>query len=108
VALVFFGYQTPYFPRLASTNRFVSDKFQDTLLGVFLGAINGYLIFGTIWYWLHELNYPFSIITAPVPGTAMGDAALKIIPFLAPHWLGTPVIFFAVGIAFVFVLVVFI
>ncbi len=28
------------------------------LLGGLVGALNGYLIFGTFWYYLHQLNYP--------------------------------------------------
>ncbi|HVN54288.1 MAG TPA: CvpA family protein [Anaerolineaceae bacterium] len=108
LALAFFGYQTPNIPRLAGNNRFARERLQDTLLGLFLGAVNGYLIVGSIWYYMNEANYPFPYITAPDPNTAMGEAALKLIPMLPPHWLGTPAIYFAVAIAFVFVLVVFI
>jgi hypothetical protein len=38
----------------------------------------------------------------------MGDAALHLIPLLAPRLLGEPAIYFAVILAFIFVLVVFI
>jgi hypothetical protein len=38
----------------------------------------------------------------------MGDAALELIPMLAPRLLGEPTIYFAVMLAFIFVLVVFI
>ncbi len=108
LALVFFGYQTPNIPHLAMTNRFIREHFQDTLLGLFLGAINGYLIIGSLWYFLHEAGYPFTYITPPVAGDPLGDAALKLIPFLPPYWMGAPVIYLVVGIAFIFVLVVFI
>jgi uncharacterized membrane protein required for colicin V production len=27
-------------------------------LGGLVGALNGYLIFGTFWYYLNQLNYP--------------------------------------------------
>lgn len=107
-ALVFFGYQTPNIPRLAQTNRFVREHLQDTLLGLFLGAVNGYLIFGSIWYFMHDAGYPFPYITAPSAMDSLGQAALKLIPMLPPAWLGTPLIYFAAAIAFVFVLVVFI
>jgi hypothetical protein len=107
-ALVFFGYQTPNLPRIAESGRFVRERLQDVLLGVFLGAINGYFIFGSIWSYMHEAGYPFDYITMPVAGTDLGDAALKLIPMLPPLWLGAPVIYFAVAVAFVFVLVVFI
>ncbi len=105
--LVFFGYQTPRLPRLSDSPRFIRDTLQDGLLGLFLGAINGYLIFGTLWFYLNDANYPFPYISAPVPGSPLGDAALKLIPMLPPAWLGAPFIYFAVAASFVFVLVVF-
>jgi len=107
-ALFFFGDQTPNIPRIAASGRFARERLQDTLLGLFLGALNGYLIFGIIWYYMHEANYPFPYITAPLAGTPLGDAALKLVPLLPPHWMGSPAIYFAVALAFVFVLVVFI
>ncbi len=107
-ALVFFGYQTPNFPRLAQSGRFARERLQDILLGFFLGAINGYLVWGTLWFYMNEASYPFAIVSPPDPATAAGQAALRLMPFLAPHWLTTPVIYFAVAVAFVFVMVVFI
>ena len=32
----------------------------------------------------------------------MGDAAIKMIPFLAPAWLATPLIYFVTAVAFGF------
>jgi hypothetical protein len=108
IVVIFFGYQTPNFPRVSENNRFMREHFQDAILGFLLGGFNGFMIFGSIWYFLHAANYPFPIIIPPIAGTPAGDAALKLIPLLAPTWLGTPVIYYAVAIAFVFVLVVFI
>lgn len=108
LVLVFFGYQTPNLPRIAASGRFVRERLQDVLLGFFLGAVNGFMIWGTIWYYLDAAHYPFNIILPPDPATAMGQAAQRLLPFLPPAWLGTPVIYFAVAIAFVFVMVVFI
>ncbi|WP_152031773.1 hypothetical protein [Longilinea arvoryzae] len=108
LSLVFFGYQTPKIPRLAESGRFARDRLQDSLLGIFLGAFNGYLIFGSLWFYMNAANYPFAIVTAPMAGTPIGDAAIRLLSFLPPNWLGSPAIYFAVAIAFVFVLVVFI
>jgi uncharacterized membrane protein required for colicin V production len=108
VAIVFFGYQTPNFPRMAENNRFARERFQDIILGLILGGINGFLIFGSLWYFLHVANYPFPIIIPPIAGTPAGESALQLIPFLAPTWLVSPVIYYAVAISFVLVLVVFI
>jgi uncharacterized membrane protein required for colicin V production len=105
--LVFFGYQTVNLSRFSSkANR---EKLQDSLLGFVLGALNGFLVIGTIWFYLAEANYPFSeYITPPVAGTPMGDAAMSLMPILAPRLLGEPAVYFAVMLCFIFVLVVFI
>jgi uncharacterized membrane protein required for colicin V production len=107
IVLVFFGYQTINIPRFAG--KVAREKLQDILLGFVMGAINGYLVVGTIWLYMHQANYPFGeFITPPVEGTVMGDAALALIPRLAPHMLGEPAIYFAVILSFIFVMVVFI
>jgi uncharacterized membrane protein required for colicin V production len=108
LVLVFFGYQTPNLPRIAQSGRFVRERLQDVLLGFFIGGVNGFLIWGTIWFYLNDAGYPFSIVSAPDPTTSFGEAAMRLMPFLAPQWLGAPAVYFAVAIAFVFVLVVFI
>lgn len=102
--LVFFGYQGPNIARLAGSNKFVREKLQDSLLGMFLGAINGYLVMGTLWYFLHQARYPFPELMSK----ELSPAALQLVALLPPQWmLGTPTIYFAVAIAFAFVLVVF-
>ena len=106
ITLVFFGYQTVGLPRFAG--KAAREKLQDSLLGFILGAMNGYFVIGTAWFYLDQAKYPFEYITAPVAGTPMGDAALRLIPMLAPHLLGEPAIYFAVMLCFIFVLVVFI
>lgn len=106
--IVFFGYQTPNFPRFSASPKLMRGSFQDTLLGLFIGLINGFLIFGTAWFYLNEANYPFDFISAPAAGTALGDAALNLMKILPPVWLGVPGIYFAVAIAFAMVIVVLI
>lgn len=108
VALVFFGYQGPNLPRLAGTGRFARERLQDSLLGFFLGGINGYLVWGTIWYFLHSAGYPFpGVFEWPPADPAVQNAVNRMIEVMPPTWLGIPVIYFAVAIAFAFVLVVF-
>ena len=108
VLLAFFGYQTPRFPRISEA-KFARDRLSDTLLGLFLGVLNGYLIVGTLWYFLASAQYgPMSkFIVAPTEATEMGKAAIQLLSLMAPVWLGIPYIYFAVGLAFVFVIVVF-
>ncbi len=106
--MTFFGYQGPNIPHLVDSGKFVRDRFQDILLGIFLGAVNGYMVFGTAWFYLAEAGYPFDWISAPDEITEAGLNALGLIEILPPQWLVSPLIYIAVAIAFVFVLVVFI
>lgn len=103
--LVFFGYQTPNIQRFAS--KMTREKIQDMLLGAFLGAINGYLITGSIWYYLHEGGYPFTKVVQPPPADLI-EQVNNMMNYMPPELLGVPGIYFAVVIAFIFVLVVFI
>jgi len=102
--LVFFGYQTPNIPRFAA--KMTREKFQDILLGAFLGAFNGYLIFGSIWYFIDELRYPFPAISAP--SADLLASIDKMMHYMPPELLGVPGIYFAVVVAFIFMIVVFI
>lgn len=108
--LAFFGYQTPSIPRVASRGHFVREKIQDTLLGLILGAFNGYLLVGSLWYFLHEAGYPFpNLIAPPEPGVMLGEQALTLLKYAPPRWLSsTPTVYFAIAFAFLFVIVVFI
>jgi len=108
IMMVFFGDQTPSITRLAGTGKFVRERLQDSLLGLFLGALNGYLIIGSIWFYMDQAGYPFDLISAPDVNTAMGQAAAELVELLPPNFMAPPTIYFAVAVAFVFVLVVFI
>ena len=106
ITLVYFGYQTVIsVQRLAA--RAARERLQDTLFGIFVGAINGYLISGTILFYLNEANYPFpKIVSAPT-----GDILTSVqtmMNWMPPHLLGEPGIYFAVLVCFIFVIVVFI
>jgi uncharacterized membrane protein required for colicin V production len=103
--LVFFGYQTPNLARFApKVNR---EKLQDVILGVVIGALNGYLIAGTIWFYMADAVYPFTNIIAPPTGD-LAKVAESMLHYMPPRLLGIPGIYFAVVIAFMFVIVVFI
>ena len=106
--MTFFGYQGPNIPRMIDNTRFVRDRFEDLLLGSFLGGFNGYMIFGTAWYFLIQAGYPFNWISEPDQLTEAGRNAIGLIEILPPQWLQPPLIYIAVALAFVFILVVFI
>jgi uncharacterized membrane protein required for colicin V production len=107
MALVFFGYQTvALIPHLQS--KATRERLQDALFGVIVGAINGYLISGTILFYLAQTNYQAlpNIVLAP---TAESAGVLQtLMAYMPPHLLGEPGIYFAVILCFVFVIVVYI
>jgi uncharacterized membrane protein required for colicin V production len=101
VSVTFFGYQTPNIRRLSEV--MIRESFQDSLLGFFIGLLNGYFVVGSIWFYLHQFGYPYDFILAPIDPEALGMLA-----YLPPAWLGIPAVYFAVAIAFTFVVVVLI
>ena len=106
ITLVYFGYQTVVsIAHLAS--RAARERLQDTLFGFFMGAINGYLISGTILFYLHQANYPFTNIVSAPTGDVLESVQIMM-NYMPPHLLGEPLIYFAVLICFIFVIVVFI
>ena len=107
LVLVYFGYQTVVsIPHLAS--RAARERLQDTLFGVILGAINGYLIAGTVLFYMHIADYPFpTIISKPADPTLL-QTVNQMMLYMPPQLLGEPGIYFAIILAFVFVLVVYI
>lgn len=94
----FFGYQSPKLRRISES--VTRERFQDAVLGALVGGINGYFLFGSLLYYLHQFNYPFDWVSAP------GADLLGILAYLPPAWLGVPAIYFAVAVAFTFVMVV--
>ncbi|MDQ2690500.1 MAG: CvpA family protein [Chloroflexota bacterium] len=107
LTLVYFGYQTVVsIPHLASRAR--RERLQDSLFGVILGAINGYLVAGTILFYLHIADYPFpEIISRPADPTLL-QTVNQMMLYMPPQLLGEPGIYFAIILAFVFILVVYI
>jgi hypothetical protein len=107
LVLVFFGYQTVItISRLAS--KAARERLQDTLFGVILGAFNGYLIAGTILYYMHVANYPFEKVITRPQDPALLQTVNQMMLYMPPQLLGEPGIYFAVILAFIFVLVVYI
>ncbi|MBC8171549.1 MAG: CvpA family protein [Anaerolineae bacterium] len=46
------------------------DQLQTNILGAVMGFLNGYLIWGTLWYFMHINNYPLApFITRPAVGS---------------------------------------
>jgi hypothetical protein len=107
IVLAVLGYQAPNLPALAGHTRFASRAPMDHLAGAFLGALNGFFIFGSLWFFMDMAGYPFAIISAPVGGTEIGDAAINLLAYLPPNWMVSPAIYFSAGLALALVVVAF-
>jgi hypothetical protein len=104
--LAYFGYLTPRLPWIPA-ERFLRERLQDWLLGLVLGAVNGALLFGSIWLFLHQAGYPFPGLEAAQAAAQNPDVA-AMMQYMPPVLLGESGLFIAVAVAFVFVLVVFV
>lgn len=99
IIMAIVGYTGPVASaRLAK--RSVRDNLQDVLLSAVLGGVNGYLIVGTIWFFLHAANYGIWGIVSPSVGSAAASLVANSPPvLLTPSWLLT-----IVALSFVYVL----
>jgi uncharacterized membrane protein required for colicin V production len=120
LVIAFFSYQGPAFAGSRFGERLrVRDTFQDKLLGLIVGALNGYLIVGSLWSFLEYRvqpdsswirlpvgqQYPFDITVLARPDVAVGLDTLMgrlPLPLLAPY------LPFLVVIVFLFVIIVMI
>src|ERR1041384_7868508 len=95
IVLVYFGYQTVVsIPHLAS--RAVRERLQDTLFGAILGAINGYLVAGTILFYMHVADYPFRQVISKPTDPALVQTVNQMMLYMPPQLLGEPGIYFAI------------
>ncbi len=91
--LAFFGYQTPNIKGLAGP-RFARERLADTLMGILVGAFNGYLIFGSLWYYMDAAGYPFpKYIQAPPPGSELAAQVEQMMKWMPPAYLVPPWIY---------------
>lgn len=79
IVIVFFAYQTRALGRARPEGR---DNLQESVLGGIVGFLNGYLIWGSIWYFMDINQYPFSpLVVAPSPGSP-SDQARDLLPLV--------------------------
>jgi len=83
--VTFFAYQNRSVIGSTSTRGSNRDSLQTSVLGGLVGVFNGYLIWGSLWYFMDVANYPLQpYISAPVPGTASADFVGSLPLYLDP------------------------
>ncbi len=84
--ITFFAYQTPqrFEKQTRSRRRFREGGLQESLLGSLIGAFNGYLVFGSLWYYMRELGYP---LTPNIPAPYIGTLSESMQYNLPLDWL---------------------
>ncbi len=117
LGIVFFSYQGPTLAGAALRDRLrVRDSVQDKLLGGLIGAINGYLIFGTLWTFLEyrvtlpaitRLDAGFQYVFYPTISRPADALAMPLLEQLPLPLLGPFLPFLVVGM-FLFVIIVMI
>ena len=105
VIMGFFAYQTP--PEAISRSERDSERegFQDGILGALVGGWNGYLLFGALWWYMDNLEYPLRPFISPV---APDSASAELVDMLPLSWMlsgdGSILSLMMIGL-FVFVIV---
>lgn len=106
IALVYFGYQTVNISRFAS--KAARERLQDSLFGAVLGGVNGYLVAGTVLYYNHVANYPYSNIISRATDPAIAETIERMMAVMPPRFLAEPQIYFAIIVILIFIIVVYI
>lgn len=79
IAIAFFAYQTR---ALGGSERRERTSLQESVLGGLVGMVNGYLIWGSIWYFMDINRYPLApSVVAPAPGSP-SEQALEWLPLV--------------------------
>ncbi len=80
LVVVFFAYQTRGMG--AGRGPDGRDRLQSSILGGLVGFINGYLIWGSLWYFMDINAYPLApAVIAPAPGSP-SDQARSLLPLV--------------------------
>lgn len=104
--VVFFGYYGPTAIRAIGPTKGIIQRArvgcQEALLGFLVGLINGYLIAGTIWYYLHQAGYPLP------PGMWSGtlsETARQMVNYLPQNFFKGLILYGIMAILLIFIFV---
>ncbi|MGD1995329.1 MAG: CvpA family protein [Anaerolineae bacterium] len=114
ILIVFFSYQTPAVAETVSRGKLTAKAraaIQERILGLIIGLVNGYLIAGTIWYYLRMQGYPFPNVLYPPlnpdtgqPDPAMWDTITFATKYLPLDWI-SPWLPYLMILLFLFVII---
>ncbi len=97
-----FGYAGPALS-VQLAGRAKREKGTEIIAGFAAGAINGWLIIGSILFFLHRAGYPFpEILQPPGPNSPIMD----LLPWMPPAVMKPPLLYFMV-VAVLFMLLIF-
>ncbi|NPA30557.1 MAG: CvpA family protein [Chloroflexi bacterium] len=103
VLFAIIGYETAGMGRFAA--RLGTTRTQDRILGAVLGALNGYFLVGSLWYYLAAYGYPFEVFEPP---SAYGLNEPTLLQYMPPAYILKPLFGAGVASSFVLMLVLFI
>ncbi len=98
----FFGYAGPALS-VQLAGRAKREKGVEIIAGFAVGAINGWLIAGSILFFLHQAGYPFpEFLQPPAPNSPVMD----ILAWMPPTLIKPPLLYFMV-LGVIFILLIF-
>jgi uncharacterized membrane protein required for colicin V production len=104
IGIVFFAYQTRGLAERAG-RREDREELQSKVLGAVVGGVNGWLIGGTIWYFLDSAAYPLNpLVVAPTAGSSSAAMVSSLPVYILTAGEGN-LLALMVVLLFVFVLV---
>ena len=109
LAIAFFAYQTRALigsDARAAQGEDGRDALQTRALGGIVGALNGYLISGSVWYFLHINDYPLApYITAPASGSLSWQNLGNLPLYVLAQGPGSPGDFLSLMVIILFIAV---
>lgn len=104
--VVFFGYYGPTAVRAVGPVRGIIQRTrigcQEALLGFLVGLINGYLIAGTIWYYLHQTGYP---LPPGVWSGTLSETAKRLVSYLPENFFKGLTLYGIMALLLIFIFV---
>lgn len=106
LVLAFAGYQSPRLTALQG--KLARERIEGILLGLVIGVLNGYLLAGSLLYYLHVTGYPTELVTPPAEGSELAAQLQAMMAYMPPALLTIPYVYFAAAAISILIIVVFV